>query len=74
MGDIPPEEVMQPDWYRLIRAAPVLGMSARDLFEWDPIYRTYWIDRAIATENVHTRVEKQQRAWGNLKASTGTLH
>lgn len=72
MGELEPEECVQPDWYRLLRARPTLGMTVREIMAWEPFERDWWIDRAIAAENIHGRVEQQHRAWQTMQRPPNT--
>jgi len=47
MGELTPEEIVQPDWYKHIYAARLLGMSVTELLALPDFDYEYWVTRAI---------------------------
>jgi hypothetical protein len=61
MGELPQEEIVQPDWYRHIRAAPLLGMSVTELLALPQFDYDYWVERALAAQRVEQDAQELVR-------------
>lgn len=57
MGELPKEEIVQPDWYRHMVAAPLLGMNVKELLELPDFEYQYWVDRALIKQNIEQEAE-----------------
>jgi hypothetical protein len=58
MGELTKEEIVQADWYRHMVAAPILGMSVKELLELPDFDYHYWVERALTKKRIEQEAQE----------------